>query len=349
MTNQPNLFKYATSELSQDAAIMWLIEWANPTNKDVDPKLHEIGTILLKSFYDLSGSPFENNDDIQISPQQNKIDILIEVTNGNKKTAILIEDKIRSGHHSNQLKRYLEYLKGTNKYDKIIPIYFKTGFQAKLNKVVENGYFHYSVLDFMSVLQKGKEMEIQNNIFNDLYSHISILHENYLGSKDSFENYHQKNVDNWTWWSWNGFFSDFQKNFKKPEEGWGTVPSRRGKLLASWFGHEEFVYEKNEKKLIFKPFIDIRYESGREIFLLSYRLHLNGNKELHKDARDYIKKELVPRLKDEGFKLKESKYKPAKNTIEILKIEYDEIEDKSDLLNTLDSLKMVLKDSVNAA
>lgn len=349
MTNQPNLFKYATSELSQDAAIMWLTEWAKPINKGVDPKLHEIGTILLKSFYDLSGVLFNNYDDIQISPQQKKIDILIEVTNGNKKTAILIEDKIKSGHHSNQLQRYLEYLKGTNKYDIIIPIYFKTGFQAKLNKVVENGYFHYSVLDFMNVLKKGREMEIQNNIFKDLYSHVSNLQKNYLGSKESFENYHQKNVDNWTWWSWNGFFSDFQENFKRSEEGWGTVPSRRGKLLASWFGHEEFLYEKDDRKLKFKPFIDIRYESAREIYLLSYRLHLNDQTEFHKDARDHIKKELVPRLEDKGFELTESRYKPAKNTIEILKIKYKNIKDRTDLINTLDSLKTVLKNSIEAA
>ncbi len=349
MSNQPNLFKYAPSELSQDAAIMWLSEWAKPACKSLDPNLHEIGTLLLKSFYKVSGTPLEDYDDIHIFPQQKKIDILIELTKNNKKTAILIEDKIKSSHHSNQLKKYLDYLKGTNKYDKIIPIYFKTGFQAKLNKVVENGYFHYSVLDFMNVLQKGKDMEIQNNIFNDLFLHISRLQENYLGSKESFENYHKKNVDNWSWWSWNGFFSEFQESFNRPEEGWGTVPSRRGKLLASWFGHEDFVYEKDERKLAFKPFIDLRYESDKEVYLLSYRLHLNGQKEFHKDARDYIKKELIPRLKDEGFEVKESRYKPAKNTIEILKIKYEKIEDKSDLLNTLNSLKTVLKNSVEAA
>ena len=30
---KPNLFKYATSELSQDAFICWLLEWAKPQNR----------------------------------------------------------------------------------------------------------------------------------------------------------------------------------------------------------------------------------------------------------------------------------------------------------------------------
>lgn len=348
MNNQPNLFRYATSELSQDAAIMWLLEWARPSNKANDPKLHEIGRQLLESLYKVSGRNLSDYDDVIIKPQEKKIDILIEVITGDEKTAILIEDKIKSSHHSNQLKRYLDYVRGTKKYKKIIPVYFKTGFQPRLTKVLENGYFHYSVQDFLSVLQKGKELAVQNNIFGDFLRHVEKLHENYLGSKNSFENYADKSVSDWTWWSWYGFFSDFQQSFTKSEEGWGTVPSRRGSLLASWFGHEEFLFEKDQKSLLFKPFIDVRFEKDRNIFLISYRLHLNNNKELNREARDHVKKELIARLKDKDLKFKESWYKPANDTIEILKIQGYKIEGKRDLLNMLGSLKLILKESVEA-
>lgn len=39
--DRPNLFTYATSELSQDAFICWLAAWADPKFKDADPALHQ--------------------------------------------------------------------------------------------------------------------------------------------------------------------------------------------------------------------------------------------------------------------------------------------------------------------
>ena len=38
--SRPNLFKFATSELSQDAFICWLLSSASPENKEEDAKLH---------------------------------------------------------------------------------------------------------------------------------------------------------------------------------------------------------------------------------------------------------------------------------------------------------------------
>ncbi len=37
---KPNLFSYATSELSQDAFIAWLLAWASPEYQTVDKELH---------------------------------------------------------------------------------------------------------------------------------------------------------------------------------------------------------------------------------------------------------------------------------------------------------------------
>lgn len=349
MTIPPNLFNYATSELSQDAAIMWLLEWAKPIHKDRNFKLHQLGLSLLKSFYNLHSVSLSDFEDIEIQPQVKKIDILVLVIHGDYKTAILIEDKIKSSNHSNQLKRYLEYLNSKNEYDLVIPVYFKTGFQASLERVTETGYHHYSIEKFHEILKEGKESGIQNDIFIDLFEHFDGLHKNFLGSKKSFENYAQKNVDDWTWWSWNGFFNNFQNSFINPDEGWGVVPSRRGNLLASWFGHEEFIYEKNGEKMLFKSFIDVRYEKLTNNYILSYRLHLNNNTQHHKEARNHIKKELIPRLKDSGLGIQESKFRKAKDTIEILKIQAEELNQESELLKTLDTLKTILADSVEAA
>ena len=48
---KPNLFDYATSELSQDAFICWLLKWSNPEYIEVSKELHLCGIEILKAFF----------------------------------------------------------------------------------------------------------------------------------------------------------------------------------------------------------------------------------------------------------------------------------------------------------
>ncbi len=53
--NKPNLFSYATSELSQDAFICWLLAWAHPENKEINsdsPALHACARALIEAFFE---------------------------------------------------------------------------------------------------------------------------------------------------------------------------------------------------------------------------------------------------------------------------------------------------------
>ena len=52
MVNSPNLFSHATSELSQDALICWLLEWAAPEHAGENRELHACGTDLINAFFD---------------------------------------------------------------------------------------------------------------------------------------------------------------------------------------------------------------------------------------------------------------------------------------------------------
>jgi len=49
---KPNLFSYATSELSQDAFICWLLSWGAPEHKKSDFNLYECAISLITSFFD---------------------------------------------------------------------------------------------------------------------------------------------------------------------------------------------------------------------------------------------------------------------------------------------------------
>ena len=57
MSPTPNLFTYATSELSQDAVIAYLLAWANPSHQSAEGKMHTIGqhfVRLLLQLHDVS-------------------------------------------------------------------------------------------------------------------------------------------------------------------------------------------------------------------------------------------------------------------------------------------------------
>lgn len=84
---RPNLFSYATSELSQDAFVCWLLKWAKPQYKNPDAELHKCAVKFIQALFakhDKAPPAFRN---IEIHKQRKKIDVLISVNN---RYAILI-------------------------------------------------------------------------------------------------------------------------------------------------------------------------------------------------------------------------------------------------------------------
>ena len=118
-----NIFKFATTELSQDAFICWCINFFN-----YDCNLKKLSIDLLKI------------DSIKILKQFQKIDILL-ILNGIN-TAAIIEDKTYTSEHNNQIENYVNSLKksGSNNHlninenTKIVVVYFKTGFLFENDK-----------------------------------------------------------------------------------------------------------------------------------------------------------------------------------------------------------------------
>ncbi|NEX23727.1 hypothetical protein G3480_26250 [Thiorhodococcus mannitoliphagus] len=46
--DKPNLFAFATSELSQDAFLAWLLSWADPKYAAFDPPVHQCAARLVQ-------------------------------------------------------------------------------------------------------------------------------------------------------------------------------------------------------------------------------------------------------------------------------------------------------------
>lgn len=318
---KPNIFENATSELSQDAVLIWLANWAKNKYYSTNEKLNKTGNYFLKSLIKKANYDFEDFEDfeeIKIIPQFNKIDVFIELKKGDKKIAIIIEDKVKSSEHSNQLEKYYNKIlaRGFQK-NQIIPIYLKTGFQHDLENVLNKGYYFYSVHDLIEVFNFGNSLGIKNEIFTDYFEHLKGLLDEFENNKSSYENFGEKKIKDWNWWNWIGFFEKYHKTLKA---NWGIVPNGREKLVAFWFGGTEERILDNDKEIVFHSYIDVKY-SGNKYYTFSYRLGLNGNPQKDKRLRDEVIKNISGQIQKEGFEFKVPKFRKAKKTLELLRIE----------------------------
>jgi hypothetical protein len=89
--DRPNLFDYASSELSQDAFICWLARWAAPAFRESDGPLHTTAVTFLGRLLEIGRGPHVPAvRAVEVRRQWKDIDVLM-VVNGD--TAIVIEDK----------------------------------------------------------------------------------------------------------------------------------------------------------------------------------------------------------------------------------------------------------------
>ncbi len=220
----PNIFTFATSELSQDAFICWLLSWAKPQYKDIDQNLHKTGVYFLNQLFDTGNiqKPI-TYDNVEVMKQYENIDVLTAI---NKQFVIIIEDKINTKNHGDQLTRYFDSMKRTYDPSKIIPIYFKTGDQSDYDEVKKCGYSLFLRKDILNVLKFGERLGVTNQIFRDYHSYIQLI-------EDDVNSYRTLPVEKWTWNSWIGFFMGLQQEFKDGE--WDYVPNPSGGFLGIWW------------------------------------------------------------------------------------------------------------------
>ena len=158
----PNLFDFATKELSQDAVICWLLAWADAdaTEGPADGGLRRCGRTFVDAlFARWSEWPVELGENIRIEVrrQQNRIDVLARV---DCRYLLLIEDKTDTGAHDDQLDRYrASVLNGETPFGKVAlddlyPIYVRTGNHSLRDRenAERSDYKVFDRADFLRVL-----------------------------------------------------------------------------------------------------------------------------------------------------------------------------------------------------
>lgn len=226
MNTRPNLFDYATSELSQDAFLAWLLKWADDEYKTVSPALHNTGKDFLKSLYEQSGVDFPETCSLEIIQQDKHIDVLCVV---NEKTVIVIEDKIGTVEHSNQLERYKALIKSRDvTYDETIFVYVQTGEQSNYKYVEEIGYNVVLRKDLLAIFENSNGMEAMegSDILGDYAKRVRRI-------EDDVMSYQTEDISKWSPNAWKGFYNAVKRELR--DGTWEYIANQSGGFFGFWW------------------------------------------------------------------------------------------------------------------
>ena len=260
-TDKPNIFKYATKELSQDAVICWLIEWAYHDEPGHE-QLRECGQKFIEALFAKHDKEIPQvGEKPKVWTQDNSIDVLSHIG----EYVLLVEDKTGTKDHSGQLKRYYDkVLKGKTKAKKvgkenILPIYLKTGNQSLFDRLrIENStpYRVFNRCDFWKVVEP---YQCAHPILGDFRDHLKSLE----GDTQSYREWREDRNGEVSYRLFEGFFRELEnqlcvlnsnsglvgfdnKDSAKPTQntwrlnghpswGWGWVPNPAGGFSGFWW------------------------------------------------------------------------------------------------------------------
>ena len=108
--DKPNIYSFATSELSQDATLAYLLSWAKPEYRERYPVLNRLGEHLLRTLGEASAearsepNPLDNRaiQVLEVGTQRDRMDVWAEI---NDSLILVIEDKTNTCEHSDQIAR----------------------------------------------------------------------------------------------------------------------------------------------------------------------------------------------------------------------------------------------------
>ncbi|GAA5184388.1 hypothetical protein GCM10023345_14870 [Acinetobacter kookii] len=289
--DKPNIFKYATKELSQDAFIFWLLDHANPKYMHVNQDLKNCALSLISEFFKLENKEMpEKFENFSLSKQYKNIDILLKIN----EFSIIIEDKTGTKAHGDQLTRYKNIIASEVGEENVLAIFFKTHDQSNYKKEINDGFKIFSRNKLIAVLDNFED--VSSDIFNDFKDYIKSI-ENEVNAFAVKEKWNNKN--------WIGFFKYLQQDLKRGD--WGYVSNPNGGFMGYWWA-----FQRNEFCL---QYLQIQQDD--------LVLKINSNKaENDKKFRDICYKHYLNKAKQEGLSFE----KPARfgkgETMTILTTKY---------------------------
>ena len=303
-----NIFNFATSELSQDAFICWLCNWVNFDDNSLSEDEKKLKSLATEFIEKMLGEKLEDRK-VNIKRQYQKIDVLLEIQNktefiakGNNTNPIvdmyvIIEDKVGTGLHSNQIERYRELISEKNKNINegkalVKTVYYKIYDEDNMERLKENGVD--VILGRENILELLKEYKdkINNSIFENYHNYLSNI-------ETDVNSYEKKNLEDWNSNCYIGFFKELknEKNLlehaigRQKDCSWGYVNNSSGGFMGMWwFPLSEEKINKLTETSDEDIYLQIEQYNQKNIIAIKYSVPKKNknNKELSKE--DFEKK-----------------------------------------------------------
>ena len=303
-----NIFNFATSELSQDAFICWLCNWVNFDDNSLSEDEKKLKALATEFIEKMIGEKLEDRK-VSIKRQYQKIDVLLEIqnktefiTNENEKNPVvdiyvIIEDKVGTGLHSNQIEIYTKLIseknKNINKGKALIKtVYYKIYDEDNMERLKENGV--NVILGRENILELLKEYKdkINNSIFENYHNYLSNI-------ETDVNSYEKKNLEDWNSNCYIGFFKELknEKNLlehaigRQKDCSWGYVNNSSGGFMGMWwFPLSEEKINKLTETSDEDIYLQIEQYNQKNIIAIKYSVPKKNknNKELSKE--DFEKK-----------------------------------------------------------
>lgn len=187
----PNIFDYATSELSQDAMIAWLMACA----KADDAALREVGQSFIRFLLETSCNGVESAvldsdrklqrydgdgvvSEIEVKKQHQDVDVYCRARIDGRPIIVVIEDKIHATVGGNQLEKYRQVAQSDPTEAHYIKlIYLKTGmpFDYELLAVAKENYCHVGASHLEDFLNDKPAKTASSDLLDQFRAHVSDL------------------------------------------------------------------------------------------------------------------------------------------------------------------------------
>ena len=317
----PNIFDFATSELSQDAVLAYMLKWASPDYAETHRPQHDLGEDFLRTLLKETGGKVPDKfTEVDVQTQQNRVDVSVEV---NGKTFLILEDKTNTDRHSNQIKTYVAAAKERGKAenagwkDDVRPIYIKTGNESKHTREVTEGICkdlgggHFYRNDLLKLL--GKHTDTGDQIVDQFHHYL----EDWQQKAESFRSTPVN--EQWDWFAYEGYYAALENEEGFGGDGWGYVSNPSGGFQC-FYGH--FHEDKKNDCSLY-----LQIHDARDLFI---RITKDGKEKVQKELRRHMTDKVEKCLSEfPGVRIERIAGR-AGSSSNIAEIFFDEEKDESD-------------------
>ena len=235
MYDVPNLYSFATKELAQDATLAYILAWAKPAYRESHPRLHRLGTDMLRALIasKIGAAAVPPVTSLDVEMQSDRVDVLALSNDENGKgLVLLVEDKVGTHEHSNQIERYIETAEKKYPNRKIVPVYMKTGNASQQDLPPEDKCGRFLRRDLLDVLDRFPDTG--DTIINNFRAHLQVWENETISYRD-------EPVSKWgdKWRRIEGFYTELENRMAKESKwqnpGWEYTNNPAGGFYCFYF------------------------------------------------------------------------------------------------------------------